>query len=71
MTVQEEFLRKTKYRLMARQYVRDTLLLTGAAYVMEGVEKGTKALRGGAVSWGLWFLRRASLVSASLVVPCC
>jgi hypothetical protein len=50
LLLKEEFQRKGKYQLMAKQYVRDTVLLTGAAYLMEWVEGGVRAVRGGTVS---------------------
>jgi hypothetical protein len=49
LLLKEEFQRKGKYQLMAKQYVRDTVLLTGAAYLMEWVEGGVRAVRGGTV----------------------
>ncbi len=45
-TAQEDYKRKARYQHFARQYLRDTALLTVAAYLMEGVEHLVATVRG-------------------------
>lgn len=44
--LQDEYKQRNKLRLLSQRVLKDTALLTGAAYLMDGVDTAVQSVRG-------------------------